>query len=46
MVGGDGALHLMMFERGELDIANVTSPGIPVPDFIRVAAQPALARPD
>jgi ABC-type transport system substrate-binding protein len=37
MVGGDSALHLMMFERGELDIADIKeSPGIPVPDFIRV----------
>jgi oligopeptide transport system substrate-binding protein len=37
MVGGDAALHLMMFERGELDIAEVTeSPGIPVPDYIRI----------
>ena len=35
--GGDNALHLMMFERGELDIANITAnPGIPVPDFIRI----------
>jgi ABC-type transport system substrate-binding protein len=37
MVGGDAALHLMMFERGELDIADITeSPGVPVPDFIRI----------
>ena len=36
MVGGDSALHLMMFERGELDIANISSLGIPVPDFARV----------
>ncbi len=36
-VGGDDTLHLMMFERGELDIADVTeNPGIPVPDFIRI----------
>lgn len=39
--GGDRELHLMMFERGELDIANVTSdPGIPVPDFIRIRQTP------
>jgi peptide/nickel transport system substrate-binding protein len=41
MEGGDSALHLMMFERGELDIADVTEePGIPVPDFIRVEHTP------
>ena len=43
MVGGDGTLHLMMFERGELDIADISGLGIPVPDFIRIAEQPALA---
>jgi ABC-type transport system substrate-binding protein len=37
MVGGDDTLHLMMFERGELDIADIAeNPGVPVPDFIRV----------
>ena len=41
MEGGDNALHLMMFERGELDIANITAnPGIPVPDFIRIQRSP------
>jgi len=35
--GGDKASHLMMFERGELDIANITlDPGIPLPDFLRI----------
>ena len=38
MVGGDPTLHLMMFERGELDIADITEkPGISVPDYIRIA---------
>lgn len=41
MEGGDRELHLMMFERGELDIANITAdPGIPVPDFIRMQRSP------
>ena len=44
MVGGDGALHMMMFERGELDIANVTAIGIPDPDFVRVMQDPRLSR--
>ena len=39
--GGDAALHLMMFERGELDIADVTmSPGVPIPDFLRIQRTP------
>jgi len=39
--GGDSTLHLMMFERGELDIADVTAePGIPVPDILRVQHDP------
>ena len=42
VVGGDGALHMMMFERGELDIANVTDVGIPDPDFVRVMKDPVL----
>ncbi len=42
MVGGDGALHMMMFERGELDIANVTDDGIPDPDFIRIMRDPEM----
>jgi ABC-type transport system substrate-binding protein len=41
MEGGDSALYLMMFERGELDIADVTEePGIPVPDFLRIEHTP------
>jgi oligopeptide transport system substrate-binding protein len=41
MVGGDTALHLMMFERGELDIADTSlTPGIPVQDFIRISHSP------
>lgn len=42
MVGGDETLHMMMFERGELDIASVTSTGIPDADFIRVMKDPVL----
>lgn len=44
MVGGDATVHMMMFERGELDIASVTSSGIPDPDFIRVMNNPDLRR--
>lgn len=44
MVGGDGALHMMMFERGELDIANVTDTGIPDPDFVRIMRDPDLRK--
>jgi len=41
LVGGDPTTHLMMFERGELDIADVTEhPGIPVPDFVRIQQEP------
>jgi oligopeptide transport system substrate-binding protein len=39
--GGDNTLHLMMFERGELDIADITQePGIPIPDFLRIEHSP------
>ena len=44
MVGGDETLHMMMFERGELDIASVTSTGIPDADFIRVMKDPVLSQ--
>jgi ABC-type transport system substrate-binding protein len=41
MEGGDPALHLMMFERGEVDIADITGePGIPIPDIIRIRNSP------
>jgi len=41
-IGGDETLHLMMFERGELDL--ILSPnGIPIPDFPRVLRDPRLA---
>lgn len=41
MEGGDSELHLMMFERGELDIADITAePGIPIPDFLRIQRSP------
>lgn len=44
IVGGDETLHMMMFERGELDIASVTSTGIPDADFIRVINDPNLSK--
>ena len=44
MVGGNETLHMMMFERGELDIASVTSTGIPDADFIRVMKDPVLSK--
>jgi ABC-type transport system substrate-binding protein len=41
LIGGDTTLHLMMFERGELDIAEVDdNPGIPIPDYLRIARSP------
>ena len=41
MEGGDAALHLMMFERGELDIADIEAePGVPIPDFLRIQHSP------
>lgn len=43
-VGGDETLHMMMFERGEIDIASITATGIPSPDFIRVMNHPVLRR--
>ena len=41
-IGGDETLHMMMFERGETDIASITATGIPAPDFIRVMNTPRL----
>jgi ABC-type transport system substrate-binding protein len=41
MEGGDSTLRLMMFERGEIDIADITEePGIPIPDFLRIQRSP------
>ena len=40
LIGGDEATHLMMFERGELDIANITLAGIPLPSFRRLSHDP------
>ena len=40
MIGGDESTHLMMFERGELDIANITGVGVPVSDFKRLSRDP------
>ncbi len=39
--GGDNELSLMRFEKGELDIADITEePGIPVPDLARIQRNP------
>jgi peptide/nickel transport system substrate-binding protein/oligopeptide transport system substrate-binding protein len=40
LIGGDEATHLMMFERGELDIANITLLGIPLPSLRRLTHDP------
>lgn len=40
LIGGDETTHLMMFERGELDIANITLAGIPLPGFRRLSNDP------
>jgi oligopeptide transport system substrate-binding protein len=40
LIGGDETTHLMMFERGELDIANITGEGIPRPSFRRLSQDP------
>jgi ABC-type transport system substrate-binding protein len=40
VIGGDDTTHLMMFERGELDIANITGLGIPLPSFRRLSNDP------
>lgn len=44
MIGGDETLHLMMFERGELDIACITPAGVPIPDFTRIMRNPVLRK--
>jgi ABC-type transport system substrate-binding protein len=35
-IGGDQTTHLMMFERGELDVAGLDFAGVPVADFSRL----------
>jgi ABC-type transport system substrate-binding protein len=41
MEGGDNAQWLMMFERGELDIADIyDTTGMPLPDFNRIQRSP------
>jgi peptide/nickel transport system substrate-binding protein/oligopeptide transport system substrate-binding protein len=40
LIGGDESTHLMMFERGELDIANITLTGIPLPSLRRLTNDP------
>jgi ABC-type transport system substrate-binding protein len=37
LIGGDETTHLMMFERGELEIANINLTGIPFPSFRRLS---------
>ncbi len=39
-IGGDETTHLMMFERGELDLANIGGTGIPFPSFRRLRDDP------
>lgn len=39
-IGGDEGTHLMMFERGELDIANIVGNGVPLSDQRRLAGDP------
>ncbi len=39
MVGGDTSTHLMMFERGELDIADIENFRLPLPDHVRITRQ-------
>lgn len=40
LIGGDEVTHMMMFERGEIDIANIAGIGIPVPDRPRLRRDP------
>jgi ABC-type transport system substrate-binding protein len=40
MIGGDESTHLMMFERGALDIASSSGMGIPMPDQRRLVQNP------
>lgn len=39
-IGSDTTTHLMMFERGELDLANVVSQSLPFPSFRRLSSNP------
>jgi len=39
-VGGDEATHLMMFEAGGVDIANIMGNGIPISDLRRLSHDP------
>lgn len=36
MIGGDESTHLMMFERGDLDLASLQATGAPEADFLRL----------
>lgn len=42
MIGGDESTHLMMFERGELDMASLGPAGAPDADFLRLHQDPRL----
>ena len=39
-IGSDTTTHLMMFERGELDLANIVSQSLPFPSFRRLSTDP------
>jgi peptide/nickel transport system substrate-binding protein len=39
-IGGDETTHLMMFERGELDLAGLERTGVPEADFSRLRKDP------
>lgn len=39
-IGSDATTHLMMFEQGEIDIANVVSQSLPFPSYRRVSTDP------
>ncbi|HAM70314.1 MAG TPA: hypothetical protein DCM86_01560 [Verrucomicrobiales bacterium] len=40
MLGGDESTHMMMFERGELDLASLQATGCPEADFARLHQDP------
>ncbi|HRY52152.1 MAG TPA: ABC transporter substrate-binding protein [Candidatus Paceibacterota bacterium] len=40
MIGGDASTHLMMFERGELDVAEIENFTLPIADHARIASNP------
>jgi ABC-type transport system substrate-binding protein len=40
LIGGDETTHLMMFERGELDVASISANNIPLASFRRLRQDP------